>query len=227
MLLGCFTRGASGGAEGVLVRDVGEYAQLVQEMDRTRGRIAAVDADLSEQVEEEGQKRLQGKRKRLTTSMQRLVKREVELRKTLTSATMPLLPPPGSALGSLSTAQPSAASPAALIVDSPSASTALVVQVLQALSALSVSAADQATFDAAAAEAECSPSPSASCDVTEAFPVIPPSPPLIFPYPPTSYYLTKHFLSQTQLPLHPDSVLERELFVKTKGKTLQYNIIGA
>jgi hypothetical protein len=40
-----------------------------------------------------------------------------------------------------------------------------------------------------------------------------------------SYYLTKHFLSQTQLPLREECVLERELFIKSAGKPLQYTAI--
>ena len=219
LLLGCLTRGASGGTQGAYIREVGEYAQVVQELERTRSRIAALDAELSAEAEEEGRQRLQGKRRRLTTSTQRLVKRESELRRTVSASL-----PPAAASAPPSTAEPSAASPAALILASPSPSTALVVQVLQALSALSASAADQVTFDAAAAAP--SPPPSPSGEEAVGFPHIPVSPPLLFPFPPASYYLSKHLLSQTQLPLYPDCVLERELFVKGQGKALQYNTLA-
>ena len=220
MLLASLKRGAAGGTEGALVKDLGEYAQVVQELRRTQGRVQALDATSAE-AGVEAKAAVQGKRNRVAGSMQRLVKREGELRRALTQRlqTSPL------------TSAPAASSPAGLIAVSPSPSTALVVQLLQAMSALCISASDQAMYDAAAAAHSLLPvSPASSSDAADSsaavFPVIPPSPPLQLPYPPASYYLAKHLLSQTQLPLREECVLERELFIKSAGKALQYNRIA-
>ena len=183
LAVACVLRGAGGGDASRSLHQLGQYVQTQQERQRTVERLAALHNGLAcDTMDADGRLRLAGKQQRLIGALQRLERRESELRRQLKRS---------GALFARTTA--SGAADFSEVAASPCPSAALVAVVLHCLGALPV---------------ECWPS-GGDCPVP---------PPLV------SQYQPKHFLSSTTLPLAAEAVLERELFVKSAGKPLPYNV---
>ena len=185
LTVACVTVGAGGGETTRSLHQLGQFIQTRQERERTGRRVAILTGELSSAaLEADSRARLVGKQQRLAGVLQRLERRESELRRQVEKSRTPAAVRHAGSVASDGWSD---------VAASACPSAAVVALVLQRLAVL---------------PGDSWP-PGSDCSV---------------PPPALSHYQPKHFLSSITLPIAADAVLERELFLKSAGKPLPYNV---